>query len=122
LAARSRGDKHGAEKYFREVWERERPGDIFAIAAHLFGNLAGDQNLAEQALRDSIEWFPDRTRRGQVWHSLGNLLRRQSSHWLEAEAAYRTSIDLLPHDALRADTWHSLGNLLARQYKKEGRG
>lgn len=118
LAARSRGDKRHAEEYFRQVWEQGRPGDIFAIAAHLFGNLASDERVAERALRNSIEWYPNAVHRGQVWHSLGNLLSRDPSRWTEAEKAYHTSIQLLPNDAVRAPSWHSLGNLLSRQPRR----
>jgi len=77
MAARARGDRNGAREYFYLVWKQGRPGDIFAIAAHLFGNLSLDRERAERALRDSLQWYDDRSHQGQVWHSLGNLLSRQ---------------------------------------------
>jgi tetratricopeptide (TPR) repeat protein len=114
MAARSRHDDRSAERYFREVWENGRQGDIFAIAAHLFGTLVRDRKIAEQALRESIGWWEASHHQAQVWHSLGNLLSQQSERWEEAEEAYRKSLQL-PGDPGRRQVWHSLGNLLSQQ-------
>ena len=115
MAARARGDRNGAREYFHLVWKQGRPGDIFAIAAHLFANVSPDRERAERALRDSLQWYDDRAHQGQVWHSLGNLLSRQSSRRNEAEEAYLKSIQLLHDSADKGQVWHSLGNLLSRQ-------
>jgi tetratricopeptide (TPR) repeat protein len=115
MAARARGNRNRAREYFYLVWKQGKPGDIFAIAAHLFGNLSFDRELAERALHDSLQWYDDRSHQGQVWHSLGNLLSRQSLRWKEAEGAYRKSLKLLHDPAHQGQVWHSLGNLLSRQ-------
>jgi tetratricopeptide (TPR) repeat protein len=115
MAARSRGDKEGEEKYFGEVWGRGRHGYIYAVAAHLYGLLIKrrDSKVAEKALRASLGWYTNPFHQAQVYHSLGNLLvkgpRKQ-----EAEGAYRRSLDLDKNDYSRAETLHSLGNLLAK--------
>ena len=107
MAARARGDRDGAKEYFRLVWKQGRPGDIFAIAAHLFGNLSSDRELAERAFRDSLQWYDDRSHQGQVWHSLGNLLSRQSPRWKEAEEAYRKSLQLRHDPAHQGQVYSS---------------
>ncbi len=71
-----RRDNKAAERDFRALWEDGRPGDIYGIAAHLFGNLVGRRQpkLAERAFKDSLEWHDDPHHCAQVWHSLGNHL------------------------------------------------
>ena len=115
MAARSRGDSKRAEQCFREVWKQGRPGEIFSTAAHLFGIMVRDQEIAERALRDSLEWCGTDHDRGKVWHSLGNLLSRQRPRWQEAEEAYDKSLRLLQAPDDQAQVWHSLGNLLSRE-------
>jgi tetratricopeptide (TPR) repeat protein len=115
MAARSRGDSKRAEQCFREVWKQGRPGEIFSTAAHLFGIMVRDQEIAERALRDSLEWCGTDHDRGKVWHSLGNLLSRQRPRWQEAEEAYDEGLQLLHAPDDRGQVWHSLGNLLNRQ-------
>jgi tetratricopeptide (TPR) repeat protein len=70
---------------------------------------------AEEAYRKSLQLLHDPADQGQVWHSLGNLLSRQSPRWKGAEEAYRKSLQLLHDPADQAQVWHSLGNLLSRQ-------
>ena len=115
MAARSRRDWGRAELYFRMVWEHGQPGEIQAIAAHLFANLTRDRKAAEQALRDSLAWNSEPFHRAQVWHSLGNLLARERNRSKEAEDVYRKSLELDPNPQGKAQVWHSLGNLLARE-------
>jgi len=115
MAARTRKDWRRAEKYFRTVWERGRPGEIQAISAHLFGTLTRDQSAAERAFHQSLEWYPEPIHRGQVWHSLGNLLAKERSRWNEAEGAYNESLSLLRDPGDQGQVLHSLGNLLARE-------
>jgi len=115
MAARDRGDRHGAERWFRQVWEQGKPGEIYAIASHLFGNMVRDRGIAERALLDAIEWGESGGHRGEVWHSLGNLLSRQPARWKEAEQAYDESLRLLHDPRDRGEVWHSVGNLLSRQ-------
>jgi tetratricopeptide (TPR) repeat protein len=52
--------------------------------------------------------------RGQVWHSLGNLLSKDRPRWKEAEAAYRKSLELRESPEDQGQVWHSLGNLLSK--------
>ncbi len=118
MAARMRGDRDSARDYFFQVWKQGRPGDIYAIAAHLFGNLSKDRELAERSYRDSVKWYPEPFHQGQVWHSLGNLMSRQSQRWKEAEEAYRKSLQLLHDPADQGQVWHSLGNLMSRQSQR----
>ncbi|MCP4106627.1 MAG: hypothetical protein GY749_14005 [Desulfobacteraceae bacterium] len=118
MSARSRGDKRGAESYFRAVWENGRKGYIYAIAAHLFGLLVRDPKIAEKAFRDSIKWNDDPSHKAQVWHSLGNLLSRNRKRWTEAEHAYNKSIQLDENPSGKAQVWHSLGNLLSKDRKR----
>ena len=66
MAARSRGDRGRAEQLFREVWQQGKPGDILSTAAHLFGVMVRDQEIAERALRDSLEWCGTDHDQGQV--------------------------------------------------------
>jgi tetratricopeptide (TPR) repeat protein len=116
MAARQRKDRQTEERCFRQVWEQGRPGHVFAIAAHLFGNLVArrERDTAERAYRDSVAWNDLPEDQAQVWHSLGNLLARSPARWTEAEAAYRTSLEFLRDPEHQAQVWHSLGNLLAR--------
>jgi tetratricopeptide (TPR) repeat protein len=114
MAARARHDRAKQEEYFRAVWEKGRHGNIFALAAHYFGNLATDAAVAERAMRDSIEWNPSPIHQSHVLNSLGNLLVRDRRRLKEAEQAFRKSLDLDRLSAGRAQVWHSLGNLLAR--------
>lgn len=118
MAARGRKQHAKAQDFFRQVWEQGRPGEIFAIAAHLFGNSASNWNIAERALRDSIEWDPSPHGQAITWHSLGNLLSGDRRRWKEAEEAYRKSLDLDNDPSSQAKTWHSLGNLLAKNRKR----
>ena len=96
MAARSRGDRRTEESHFRAVWEQGKPGDIYGIAAHLFGGLVSqrDWKTAERAMLDSLRWYRAPHHRGQVLHSLGNLLSKQSDRWEKAEEAYGTSLKL----------------------------
>ncbi len=120
MAARQRGDRVAAERYFRAVWKQGRPGEIFAIAAHLFGNGVArrDPQLAESAFQDSLRWNDNPQGQGQVWHSLGNLLARDRRRRSEAEAAYQQSLDLISDPQGQGQVWHSLGNLLARDRQR----
>ena len=116
MAARSRGDSKRAEQCFREVWKQGRPGEIFSTAAHLFGIMVRDQEIAERALRDSLEWCGTDYDPGKVWHSLANLLSRQSRRWRESEESYLKALQLLQAPEDRGQVWHSLGkNLLSQQ-------
>ena len=118
MAARARHDRADQEKYFRAVWEQGRPGQIFGAAAHFFGLLVRDRRVAEQALRDSVQWNEDPRHRAEAYHSLGNLLAKDRRRWPEAEDAYRASLNLL-HDApSQGQVWHSLGNLLAKDRRR----
>ena len=120
MAARARRDKQGQLRYFGEVWKNGRPGFIFAVAAHLFGNLIRDAAIAEKALRDSIAWNRNEIKKGQVYHSLGNLLARNQKRWDEAEEAYRKSLELRHDPEHKAQVYHSLGNLLAGNAQRWG--
>lgn len=115
MAARERGDNATARECFQTVWRKGRPGEIFAIAAHLYGNLISRSNrdISEQAFRDSLWWSNRAYHQGQVWHSLGNLLARDRGRRREAESAYRAGLERLSDPQDRAQVWHSLGNLLA---------
>jgi len=116
MAARSRGDRGRAEQLFREVWQQGKPGDILSTAAHLFGVMVRDQEIAERALRDSLEWCGTDHDQGQVWHSLGNLLSRQSPRWKEAEEAYHKALQLLPTPDDQGQVYASLaGAIIKRQ-------
>jgi tetratricopeptide (TPR) repeat protein len=112
MAARARHDREGQEFYFSKVWEQGREGQIFAIAAHLFGNLVRDRATAEEALNDSINWNESPTHQGQVLHSLGNLLSRDHMRRRDAEQTFRDSLRLLRDAPSKGQVWHSLGNLL----------
>ena len=116
MAARARGDRRNEEKYFRQVWDKGRPGYIYAVAAHLFGKLVKDRDrkTAERAMRDSIEWYESSFHRKQVYNSLGNLLAKERGRWREAEQAFEASLKLDDNDRSRAETLNSLGNLLAK--------
>ena len=114
MAARARHDRADQEKYFRAVWERGRPGHIFGAAAHFFGLLVRDRRVAEQALKDSVQWNEDPRHKAEAYHSLGNLLAKDRRRSREAEDSYRESLRLR-HDAPhQGQVWHSLGNLLAK--------
>jgi len=114
MAARKRGDRANAERHFRAVWENGRPGYIFALAAHFFGNLTRDRMTAERALRDSLAWNPAPDHQGQVLHSLGNLLARDRSRVKDAEDVFKKSLNLLHDPQDQGQVFHSLGNLLAK--------
>lgn len=114
MAARARHDKRGQERYFGAVWTRQGGDDIFSIAAHLYGVLVRNRKTAEQALRDSIAARKDPADRGQVWHSLGNLLSKDPQRRSEAEEAYLESLAYTDDDpASRGERLHSYGNFLA---------
>ena len=117
MAARARGDHHAEERYFRAVWEQGEPGDIYGIAAHLFGVLVSqrDRKTAEQAMRDSLTWYKAPHHRGHVEHSLGNLLSKRRDRWEEAEEAYQASLELNKNPHHQGQVRHSLGNLLSKQ-------
>src|ERR1035437_2658735 len=114
MAARVRGDRPNQEKYFRAVWERGSKGYLFAVAAHLFGNLERNKTRAEKAFKDSLRWHSAPSHQAQVWHSLGNLLAKDRARWQDAEAAYHKSLELDPLASGKAQVWHSLGNLLTK--------
>ncbi|HEY0511946.1 MAG TPA: hypothetical protein VGH73_08580 [Thermoanaerobaculia bacterium] len=117
MAARSRRDWGRAELYFRMVWEHGQPGEIQAIAAHLFANLTRDRKAAEQALRDSLAWNSEPFHRAQVWHSLGNLLARERNRSKEAEDAYQKSLELRHDPQHQGQVYASWANALAREGK-----
>ena len=123
MSARGRGNKISAEKYFRIVWENGGKGDIFAIAAHLFGLLVYDPVTAEKAFRDSIAWYDIPSHQGQVWHSLGNLLSKHSRRWSEAEEAYKKSLELLADPGHQGQVYASWADNLLKldEPKKYGR-
>jgi tetratricopeptide (TPR) repeat protein len=111
----SGGRSRAAEKDFRGVYQHGRAGTIYAIAAHLLGQLVRDRREAKRALHRSIVWDPTAEGRAQSWHSLGNLLLSGDRRsWLEAENAYRRSLALLHDPEDKAQVWHSLGNLLSK--------
>jgi tetratricopeptide (TPR) repeat protein len=116
MAARSRGDRKNEERYFREVWKRGRKGYIYAVAAHLFALLIKnrDREVAEQAMRDSIEWNDSGYNRALVYNSLGSLLAKDFRRHEEAERAYRQSLKLRDEPQHQAQVYHSLGNLFAK--------
>jgi tetratricopeptide (TPR) repeat protein len=95
-------------------------GQLHAIAAHLYGRALGrsDAARAEHALRDSIAWRTDPAHRGQVWHSLGNLLSKDRERWSDAEKAYKKSLGLDADPVSQGQTWHSMGNLLSKDHKR----
>lgn len=114
MAAYRRGDRKSATRMFEVLWREGRPGKIYAIAAHLYGQYERNREIAEQALNDSIAWLQEDHHQGQVYHSLGNLLARDRNRWAEAEDAYHASIGLLRNAADQGQVYHSLGNLLAQ--------
>jgi tetratricopeptide (TPR) repeat protein len=76
--------------------------------------LVRNRKTAEQALRDSIAARKDPADRGQVWHSLGNLLSKDPQRRSEAEEAYLESLAYTDDDpASRGERLHSYGNFLA---------
>lgn len=114
LSAYQRGRRREAERDFRLVYERGRPGTIYAIAAHLLGMLVQNRWEAKRALHHSLLWDPAPEGRAQSWHSLGNLLSKDRQSWLEAELAYRRSLELRHDPEHQAQALHSLGNLLSK--------
>ena len=114
MAARARHDRADQERYFRAVWEQGRPGYIFGAAAHFFGILVHDHRIAEQALKDSVQWNDNPRNKAQAYHSLGALLVENVGRTRDAEYAYRQSLRLDPVPAGKGQIWHSLGNLLAK--------
>jgi tetratricopeptide (TPR) repeat protein len=120
MAAYQRGTRKTAEADFKVVYENGRPGEIHAVAAHLYGRLVRDKSVAEQALHDGIRWYTERHHQGQVWHSLGNLLSKDRRRWGEAEEGYRKSLELDPTPEHQGQVWHSLGNLLSKDRRRWG--
>lgn len=118
MAARARREHTQAREFFRQVWEQGRPGEIFAIAAHLFGTSTSDWTLGERALGDSIAWNHSAYHRAVVWHSLGVLLSKNPRRRKDAEEAFRKSLQLDNDPSSQAKTWHSLGNLFAKNRKR----
>jgi tetratricopeptide (TPR) repeat protein len=118
MSAYQRGHRREAERDFRVVYGHGRPGTIYAIAAHLFGNLVRDRREAKRALHRSLLWNPAPEGRAQYWHSLGNLMSADRRSWTEAELAYRRSLALYPAPEGQAQVWHSLGNLLSNDRKR----
>jgi tetratricopeptide (TPR) repeat protein len=118
MAARARREHARARDFFRQVWEQGRPGEIFGIAAHLFGTSTSDWKLGERALRDSLAWYHSAHHQVLVWHSLGVLLSKNRRRWKDAEEAYWKSLRLDNDPSSQAKTWHSLGNLLAKDRKR----
>ena len=115
MAAGSRGDHSNAEWNFRQVWERGKSGEIYAAAAQFLGQLSNERDLAESALRDSIDWHIDDESRGRAWHDLGDLLSRQTHRLPEAEYAYRQSL-VLSRDTIHvAEVRHALDTMSSRQ-------
>ena len=84
MAARARNDRQDQIKYFRTLWEKGRRGYILAMSSHIFALLEKNPTVAEQALRDSIEWRDTDQDKAIVYHSLGNLLSKDRSRWVEA--------------------------------------
>jgi tetratricopeptide (TPR) repeat protein len=118
MAAYQRGEKARAILAFRELWDSGNAGKIYGIAAHLYGRLEQNREVAERAFSDSILRYEHPDHRGQVYHSLGNLLSRDRKRWAEAEAAYRDALEILQQEADMAQVYHSLGNLLSRDQKR----
>ncbi|RMH20728.1 MAG: hypothetical protein D6696_07600 [Acidobacteria bacterium] len=114
IAAYRRGSKNVARQKFEAVWRQGKAGEIYAIAAHLYGRLTRDRKKAEKAYRDSIAWYADPFHQAQVYHSLGQLLAEDRRRWNEAENALRKSLELLTRPADQAQVYHSLGLLLAK--------
>ena len=120
MAAKARRDRKQQETYFGAVWEAGRPGFIFAVAAHMYALVVRDQNIAERALGNSLEWHDEPAHQGQVYHSLGNLLAENRNRWGEAENAYKKSLSLDSDPAHQGQVYHSLGNLLAENRNRWG--
>jgi tetratricopeptide (TPR) repeat protein len=114
MSAYQRGDRRSAERDFEAVYKNGQPGEIYGIAAHLYGLLVKRAEVAEQAFRNGIRWLPTLAGQGQVWHSLGNLLSKDRPRWKEAEAAYAKSLELDASPEGQGQVWHSLGNLLSK--------
>jgi tetratricopeptide (TPR) repeat protein len=118
MAARARKDDRSQRRYFGEVWSRGRPGDIFAEAAHYYGLLERDLELAERALNDSMLWDDSTSNRIRVKNSLGKRLSEDRHRWRDAEEAFRESIELDPDPVSQAYTRHSLGQLLGKDRQR----
>jgi tetratricopeptide (TPR) repeat protein len=117
-AAKQRGDVDGQIRHFGAVWRQGRPGELFAIAAHMFGLLIRDRRVAEQALRDSLAWDRSVYTQAVVLASLGNLLAKDEGRWEEAEEVFNASLESCEAAGIAtAPTWHSLGNLLAKWHR-----
>lgn len=120
MAARARGDKDSQRRYFGEVWSRGRPGDIFAEAAHYYGLLERNLEIAERALNDSLAWNTSTSHKIIVKNSLGSRLSKSRNHSGDAEAAFNESIELDHDPVSQAKTLHSLGQLLAENRRRWG--
>jgi tetratricopeptide (TPR) repeat protein len=119
MAARSRNDETSQRRYFGEVWSRGRHGYIFAVAAHYYGQLERDLEIAERALNDSLRWDDSTSHRIKVKNSLGKRLSKDRNRWPDAEAAYNESIELDREDPVsQAMTLHSLGQLLTKDRRR----
>jgi tetratricopeptide (TPR) repeat protein len=118
MAAYKRNDRPRAKRDFEAVYRNGRPGDIYAIAAHLLGKIERDSRKAEEAFQASLNWNSDPEDRAQVWHSLGYLLSRDPRRWREAEDAFHKSLDLLHDPEDQAQVWHSLGILLSKNQRR----
>jgi|GEM_PF-6492251 len=116
MSAYRQRNRQAARRDFEAVYRNGRPGEIYAIAAHLFGMLTMDSKIAERALRDAILWYPKPYE--QAWHSLANLLSKDRRRWAEAEDAYRKSLELRHQSEDKAQVWHSLGNLLSEDRRR----
>jgi tetratricopeptide (TPR) repeat protein len=113
MAARAGGDEKQQIRHFGAVRQNGGQGYVYGISAHLYGLLTDNRSEAESAFRDSLDWYTDPSHRAQVWHSLGNLLSKNSDRWDEAEEAFKKSLELLDDPSHRVQVWHSLGNLLS---------
>lgn len=118
MAARARGDKDSQRRYFGEVWSRGRPGDIFAEAAHYYGLLERNLEIAEHALNDSLLWNTSTSHKIIVKNSLGRRLSESRNRSRDAEAAFNESIELDHDPVSQAKTLHSLGQLLANNTRR----
>ena len=74
---------------------------------------------AEGYLMESLDLRDDPEDKGQVYHSLGNLLSKNPQRWAEAEKAYKQSLAVARDAHSKAERWHSLGNLLSQDKNKE---
>lgn len=114
-AAKARGDIDGQIRHFGAVWRQGRPGQLFAIAAHMFALVVKDRRIAEQAFRDSLAWDRSAYNQAVVLISLGNLLAKDKHRFEEAEEVLNSSIEYGEEaDIEIARPWYILGNLMAK--------